>query len=145
MRLKISRQQAALEYISTYSWAFLIILAILSFAVIYLNLPTSLAQSRCSFAIGFDCNAFVLGTNTITHNITVAMAISNRLPEPIENPSLVVNLAGSNYTGTCTPSYLPPGGSGTCIFNTTAKANALQSKPIANEHLDCARDVGRFR
>ena len=120
------REQASIEYISTYAWALIIIVIVIAALLIYVNLPTSLAQSRCSFAIGFDCNAFVLGTNTITHNITVATAISNRLPEPIENPSLVVNLAGSNYTGTCTPSYLPPGGSGTCIFNITAKANLGQ-------------------
>ncbi len=120
------REQASIEYISTYAWALIIIVIVIAALLIYVNLPTSLAQSRCSFAIGFDCNAFVLGTNTITHNITVATAISNRLPEPIENPSLVINLAGSNYTGTCTPSYLPPGGSGTCIFNITAKANLGQ-------------------
>ncbi len=122
--LKTTRKaQSAIEYLSTYGWALLIIAGVLSFLLVYVNVPTTLSPSSCKFSDGFYCNAVVLSTNTLSENTVVMMVITNKQRYAITNPDLIVNLNNKNYTGTntCIPSYVVSGGS--IICNLTLPVN----------------------
>ncbi len=140
---KKEREQAAVEYLSIYGWALLIIAAVFAFVLIYVSLPQSIVPSHCTISLGFQCNAVVFGTNTTTHNITIAMAVSNRLSETLESPNLTITYDGVNYTGPCSPTYVPPGASSICVFNIPKKANLGQyvSSPIYITAKDCGLSV----
>ncbi len=116
------KEQAAVEYLSIYGWALLIIAAMFSMLIIYVTLPQSIAPSRCTISVGFYCNAVVFGTNATTQNITIAMAITNKLSLPMDSPNLTITYDGTNYTGSCSPAYLPPGASSVCEFKIPQKA-----------------------
>ncbi len=137
------KAQASVEYLSVYGWALLIMAAVLAFVLIYVSLPQSIAPSRCTISLGFDCNAVVFGTNTTTNNITIAMAITNRLPQPMESPNLTITYNGVNYTGSCSPAYLPPGASSICEFKIPQKARLGEyvSSPIYITAKNCGLAV----
>ncbi len=140
---KKAKEQATVEYLSIYGWALLIIAAVLAFVLIYVSLPQSIAPSHCAISLGFDCNAVVFGTNVTTQNITIAMAITNRLSQPIESPNLTITYDGTNYTGSCSPAYLPPGASSVCEFKIPQKARLgdYVSSPIYITAKNCGLAV----
>ena len=137
------KEQAAVEYLSIYGWALLIIAAMFSMLIIYVTLPQSIAPSRCTISVGFYCNAVVFGTNATTQNITIAMAITNKLSLPMDSPNLTITYDGTNYTGSCSPAYLPPGASSVCEFKIPQKARLgdYVSSPIYITAKNCGLAV----
>lgn len=55
----MKRAQAALEFLTTYGWAFLVILIMIS-ALAYFGVlrPSRLLPDRCSFGAEFECRDF---------------------------------------------------------------------------------------
>ena len=58
------RGQAALEFLTTYGWAFLIILVMVG-AISYFGIlkPSTLLPSRCTISSEFECTDYKIGTN----------------------------------------------------------------------------------
>ena len=110
------RLQSALEYLTTYGWALLIILAAAS-ALYYLIIATPAGESSCLLESGFSCTNIALATNgilTVTIqqatqtpiNITafgcndnVTTTYLNYMQHPYNPPSNQIPvLIGGNYT-----------------------------------------------
>ncbi len=67
MRLFSSRTgQASMEFLMTYGWAILVVLAVLA-AIIYFGVlnPTMLIPERCSFSAGMNCENYQVVSNQI--------------------------------------------------------------------------------
>lgn len=60
------RLQAAVEYLSTYGWALLII-AVAAVVLFYLNVFNPQPQSNCVLPAGFQCTSLYMGTNGILY------------------------------------------------------------------------------
>jgi len=58
------KAQAALEFLMTYGWAFLVILVMIG-ALAYFGVlnPTKLLPERCTVTAGFQCEEFVIGVD----------------------------------------------------------------------------------
>lgn len=74
----IKKSQAALEFLTTYAWAFIVI-AIMIAALVYFGIlsPSKLLPDRCIFGSEFECIAHVLGTNG------VSLKLKSNVAEPI--------------------------------------------------------------
>lgn len=98
------RAQSAIEYLTTYGWAILIIAIIVSILYLYIAVPSQITTNSCNFVSGASCQDFVVGTNAITHVTKAEFWLTNTQPDPIENPTLYVRYAGQNTTPvTCLP------------------------------------------
>ncbi|MGC8622940.1 MAG: InlB B-repeat-containing protein, partial [Candidatus Micrarchaeia archaeon] len=105
---KEARQQSALELLTTYSWAFLII-AIFIAAVVVLNgsrPPSTYLQATCNIDPAFPCaQAAISGYNSI-EPITFTVLFTNDLGAIIEFPSNALNVTLTNVGEAGTNSYL---------------------------------------
>ncbi len=117
-RASEKRGQSAIDYLTTYGWAVLIITLIVSIFYFYISAPTQAVSNTCNFVSGVYCSDIVLGTNLTTHATVLALFLINSQQEPISNPmiSAQVNLLNSQKFG-CAPDYVLPGGSILCIAN----------------------------
>lgn len=105
--------QTSIEYLATYGWALLIITVAVSLLYILILAPSISAPVLCTFNSGATCHDIVLGSNSVA--AVTALVISNSQPYPISNPTFVINSNGQgNVTGTCSPSFVLPGGSMVC-------------------------------
>lgn len=93
MKMQGTRAQSAMEYLTTYGWAILIIAALM--AVLYsLNLfnPSSFAPSVCLFPADFSCISTTLSTSG-TLSINIQQATSTSI-----NVTAIGCNAGGTYT-----------------------------------------------
>ncbi len=109
------RGQSALEYLSTYAWAILILAIILGLLLYFVSLPQSLVQNSCTVNSGVSCQDIVLGSNASTTVVTVRMI--NQLNTQIQNPRITINFDNANLSGACTPISANPGKQLTCTVN----------------------------
>lgn len=58
------KSQAALEFLTTYAWAFIVI-AIVIAAIAYFGVlkPQKILPDRCNFNVGFGCEAYKIGSD----------------------------------------------------------------------------------
>ncbi|MBS3105971.1 hypothetical protein J4234_06990 [Candidatus Woesearchaeota archaeon] len=56
------KSQAALEFLTTYAWAFIVILIVVA-AISYFGIlrPQKILPDRCNFNVGFDCQSYTAG------------------------------------------------------------------------------------
>jgi hypothetical protein len=124
MAVKTSKQrragtrkgQPAIEYLTTYGWALLIIA--IAIAGIYLLTSSSqgTVQQMCSLQTGAACQDIVIGGTSSGSNAILLM--TNSQSEPIVNPVLEINASGNGAsTAACTPNVVLPGGSAICNVN----------------------------
>ncbi|MAE43234.1 hypothetical protein CMO93_05660 [Candidatus Woesearchaeota archaeon] len=78
------KSQAALEFLTTYAWAFIAILITIA-AITYFGVlnPQKIFPDRCTFNVGFGCDAFVIvddGADTDKFNLR----LKNQLGEVID-------------------------------------------------------------
>ena len=71
------RSQAALEFLTTYGWAFLVILIMMS-ALAYFGVlnPSKLLPDRCNFGAEISCNKNTMVVSNIADN-TLTMRLTN--------------------------------------------------------------------
>ncbi len=105
--------QSAMEYLVTYGWALLIIVAALA-VIVVLGLTSSTAVPQtCTLSTAISCKDIVFGSNSI--GSSAVMILSNSQQYPIKTPVLIINTQNNgNVTGTCSPSFVLPGGSIVC-------------------------------
>ena len=82
---KIKRAQAALEFLTTYGWAFLVIIIMIA-ALAYFGIlsPSKLLPNRCSFGSEFQCVDYQLDA---TNNI-IKFRLKNGVGEAIDVTSI---------------------------------------------------------
>ena len=91
--------QAAMEFIMTYGWAILVLLAGLS-ALAYFGVFSDRPQTeRCMFTTGLNCKEFVINKLGASSNLT--LIIQNNIGEPITIDAM--NITSDSQTGNCNP------------------------------------------
>ncbi len=112
------RGQAAIEYLITYGWAILIIVAALGMLYFYVGVPMSIQPNTCDFVVGVSCSnynvAMVSGSKS-TANVSLMM--ENPQYYPIKDPVMTVSISGKNYTAACSPAFVNPGATFVCASN----------------------------
>ena len=106
--LRSKRGQAALEFLTTYGWAFMVILVMIG-ALAYFGVlnPQNLIPDQCAITSGFNCKDTLVTNESISMDVVNSMgeAIFVRGFEIIKNgesinasSSGVVNVSGSIFT-----------------------------------------------
>lgn len=121
-RVENMRAQSAMDYITNYGWAVLILVVIMALLYFFLYIPAQVVNTSCNFASGVYCNDVIVATNTLTHNTIVALLLTNGQQSSLLNPEIYGYLNNTNTTPSrCSPNYVLPGGSMICTVNTTTK------------------------
>lgn len=73
------RCQAALEFLTTYAWAFIVILIVIA-AIAYFGIlkPQKILPDRCNFNVGFGCEAFKIGSDG-TFNVKLKNSLGSTI------------------------------------------------------------------
>ena len=98
---KRGKSQAALEFLTTYGWALMIIIIMIGVLAYFgvLN-PSKLLPSRCIFGPEFPCLNYQISAT----GGTFKLRLKNGLAEPVTLDSISLSTEGAvSYTG-CTPS-----------------------------------------
>ncbi|MEM3841353.1 MAG: Ig-like domain-containing protein, partial [Candidatus Micrarchaeaceae archaeon] len=107
------RAQSGFEYLSTYTWALLIITIVLGLFYFFTILPNTIAPNYCSFQTSISCKDFVAGD--FHGNTDIAFVLVNLQEYPINQPRVLINIDKSNYTSQiCAYGNIPTGGSFIC-------------------------------
>jgi len=58
------KSQAALEFLTTYAWAFIVIIIVIA-VIAYFGIlrPQRILPDRCNFNVGFECMAYKIGSD----------------------------------------------------------------------------------
>ena len=100
------RAQAALEFLTTYGWAFLVILIMIG-ALAYFGIlsPGKVLSDRCNFGVEFACVDFQVSATANTFKIR----LKNSIGQPLDVSSITLGSESvTQYTCT-TPPTLPTG------------------------------------
>ena len=93
------KSQAALEFLTTYGWAFLVILIMIG-ALAYFGIlrPSRLLPDRCNFGPEVDCQDFQLSAT----GDTIKEKLKNNVGEAISIPTLGMTVSAESSTSlTC--------------------------------------------
>lgn len=119
------RLQSAMEFLSTYGWAFLI-LAALSLAIFYfVTLPTTEEPMQCVFQLNVYCKSLTITSNSIATTLNIILVNSQQYL--ILNPKVKVNMGTYGNSNTiCSPTSDAAGNTIICvvIFNTAISPGA---------------------
>ena len=99
--IKSSKSQSALEFLTTYGWAFLVILIMIA-ALAYFGIltPSKVLPNRCIIGPEFSCIDYQISATAGTFRLR----LKNSLGEPIDVTSISFSTESSaSYSG-CTPS-----------------------------------------
>ena len=103
MPIRKRRSQAALEFLTTYGWAFLVILIMMS-ALAYFGVlnPSKLLPDRCNFGSEIRCNKnLMIINNAASPGNTIVMRLANNFGTPVTVTSATVT-TDVVTAGTCT-------------------------------------------
>ncbi len=119
------KAQAAIDFLTTYGFAILIIAIVLSLILYYMSGVQSSIPSTCTISFGAYCNELLAGT-TPSGASGIAFVFTNEQKYPIANPSIEVNVSGYGLSGTasCNTDYVLPGGIIICTFESTQSFRA---------------------
>tara|TARA_Y100000310_G_scaffold336379_1_gene420750 strand:- start:2598 stop:3179 length:582 start_codon:yes stop_codon:yes gene_type:complete len=86
------KSQAALEFLTTYAWAFLVILIMIG-ALAYFGIlqPTKLLPDRCNFGAEINCVDYTIGYGTDGTDGTVNLRLKNSVGEPIVVDTITIS------------------------------------------------------
>ena len=97
---KSSNAQAAIEYLTTYGWAILIIAVVVSLLYAFVFAPSFITPQKCTFASGANCNDVIIGTSSTASKIV--LLLSNSQQYSMDTPRMTINMPDvGNVTGTC--------------------------------------------
>ena len=98
------RSQAALEFLTTYGWAFLVILIMIGVLAYFGILsPSKLVPNRCNFGPEFHCVDYQIGQSSFK------LRLKNDVGEPIDVTSITLGVE-STVAYSCTTSPSNPTG-----------------------------------
>ncbi|HLC61035.1 MAG TPA: hypothetical protein VJJ52_06425 [Candidatus Nanoarchaeia archaeon] len=99
------KSQAALEFLTTYGWAFLVILIMIGTLAYFgiLN-PSKVLPSRCNFGAEFQCQDYQISASANTFKLR----LKNGVGEPVSISAVTLGSEGSTaYSCTLTSPTLP--------------------------------------
>lgn len=135
------RMQAATEYLITYGWALLIIAVAIGAIAYFVTVPSSIVTNTCTFSSTLICSDVSFGTNTTSGNTYLTVYIQNNGEYAIQNPIMIVNIAGANSSvGQCNAYLLSPGVTANCqtVLNlSNVKLGQLETGTIYVEGGNC--------
>ena len=108
MKFKLfNKSQAALEFLTTYGWAFLVIIIMISTLAYFgiLN-PSKILPDRCNIGSQFECKDYQISASSNTFKIR----LKNNVGEPITVQSITLNSESAtsyNCPTLTAPSSLP--------------------------------------
>ncbi len=124
-KVKNSSAQTALEFVTTYGWAILIIAIVIALLAVYAGprVNASKIPFQCNIQPGIPCTgATMLGYNSSVGGLRYFISITNNLGTPIKFGAVPIRISVSNigssgtstHTGTCRPGTLYQGGIAIC-------------------------------
>jgi len=126
-----NKSQAALEFLTTYAWAFLVILIMIA-ALAYFGIlnPSRLLPDRCNFGAEITCDKSKMIVNNVAEN-TLAMELKNSFGEAVvitDVKTTTDNDAAGACTGQIADADVPPNvnwpSGGTVILNADCAATS---------------------
>ena len=112
------KAQSAIEFLTTYGWAIIILVVVLAFIVFLLSSLNSAVPNTCIFNSGFSCSDFLIESNSIS--TSVLLLLSNTAKYPIESATVSANISTlGQIVAHCSPGYILPGGDLICIGTTS--------------------------
>ena len=113
-----SRSQSAIEFISTYSFVFLIIAIVIVVLFALSSVPKKAVPGQCTAYGGFNCQDIVL-TNTLSGARLMVVLIDSQ-PGAVAVGGFKTTVSGvANAIGSCTPSNTLTGNTLTCTASLT--------------------------
>ena len=107
------KAQAAIEFLTTYGWAILILMIVLAFAFYLLSSQASITSTICTINSGFKCTEFLVESNTISS--TVLFFLNNIQQYPVKGTTVTANISSiGTVTAKCIPNFVLPGGDMLC-------------------------------
>ena len=96
-----TKSQAALEFLTTYAWAFLVILIMIG-ALGYFGVlkPSKILPDRCTFGTEISCIDFRVGYGTTGTDGTFDLRLKNSVGEPIIIPAVQSDIGLSTEAST---------------------------------------------
>ncbi len=108
------RSQSSVEFLSTYSFLFLVLGAVVLVILFISGAPASTIPSQCSAFAGPTCNLASIYTNQTAGYTMVTFSLTNSQGVPVNVSNTIVTVKSSSYTGACTPNLVYPGEQSTC-------------------------------
>ena len=109
-----AKSQSALEFLSGYIWAFIIIAIILGVIYYLLAIPSSLTSTSCSLSSGVDCKGLIVGSKLGVTQFD-AVIVNAQQYDFVGPTSLIFNVSGyGNVTAICSPAKVISGGTTIC-------------------------------
>ncbi len=107
------RLQSAVDYLTTYGWAIIVISISLAFIYFYVQGQVLLSSSTCAFGTVLRCTDLIFGSNSMGTYVQITLA--NGQEYAIANVVAALNLTNyGTYTMSCSPYYVLPGGKIMC-------------------------------
>lgn len=100
--MNFKRAQAALEFLTTYGWAFLVILIMIGTLAYFgiLN-PSKVLPGRCTFGAEFQCLDYQIAATGAAPNPQVKLRLKNNVGEAIDVSAMALSVE-STVALTCT-------------------------------------------
>lgn len=115
-----AKAQSTIEFISTYSFSFLLISIILTILLLFASLPNAIIPTQCSFYSGLQCQD-VIYHNTQKGSQLVILG-SDTQPGTLNITSFSASIGSFKSNGYCIPSLVIGGDKFYCIANFTSHA-----------------------
>ena len=115
-----AKSQSALEFLSGYIWAFIIIAIILSVIYYLLAIPSAITSTSCSLTGGVDCKGLIVGSKAGATQFD-AVIVNAQQYDFVGPTSLIFNVSGyGNVTAICSPANVISGGTTICSGSISA-------------------------
>lgn len=108
------RAQSSIEFLTTYSFLFLILGVVVSVLIFLAMGTTTSVPQQCTSYGGPNCNFVSMYTSKGGYSL-VTLSITNSQSVPINVTGMTATVKNANYAGSCTPSFLYPGQEATCV------------------------------
>lgn len=109
-----NKAQSAVEFLSTYAFAFLLLVLIIGALVYFVQLPQQVIPSRCSFAYGITCAGVEVGSNSVDTVVNLYL-VNNQEYNLVGNTIATVAFAQAGTANAlCNPANVLEGGVTIC-------------------------------
>ena len=109
-----SRGQAAVEFLFTYTWAFMIIAIIIGVLLYFLSIPQTLIPPRCSFPYGIECRGIIIGSNSVATQVYLILINAQQYDLVGPTNAMINTSSYGSANAICNPSNSISGGTILC-------------------------------
>lgn len=117
------KSQAALEFLTTYGFMFVLIGFALVIILFIATTASGYIPNQCSSVGGFNCNYVNFQSNASIRESVVTLLMTNAQSVPVEINAIVLNINNQTASGICGPQIVYPGATTSCaaIYPNTVK------------------------